>query len=79
MKAFMILGAIIGFLIGSGLSLADECSLSTVLWRGCASALAVAILARWWSGIWFHNLRMAVKQRRQAALSIPVKAKPAIK
>ncbi len=75
----MILGAIIGFLIGVGLSLADECSWSTAIWRGCAAALAVAVLARWWSGIWLHNLRAAVKQRRQAPLNIPVKSKPATK
>lgn len=75
----MILGAIIGFLLGAGMALADDCSWSTALWRGCAAALVVAVLARWWSGIWFHNFRVAVKQRRHAALNIPVKSKPVIK
>jgi hypothetical protein len=79
MKAFMILGAIIGFLTGAGLSLADGCSWSTALWRACAAALVVAVLARWWSGIWLQNLRMAMRQRRQAPLNIPVKSKPVIK
>lgn len=75
----MILGAIIGFLIGAGMSLSDQCSWPTALWRGCAAAMAVAILARWWSGIWLHNLRVAVKERRQASVSIPAKTKPANK
>jgi len=79
MKAFMILGSIIGFLAGASLSLNDGCSWSTAIWRACASALVVALLSRWWSSILLQNLRLAVKQRRQAPLNIPVKSKAVTK
>jgi hypothetical protein len=65
MKSLMILGAIVGFLIGGGFSLAGACSWSTALWRACAAALAAAVLARWWSRLWLINLNETVKQRRR--------------
>ena len=79
MKSFMILGALVGFLIGAGVSLAGDCPWPTALWRAGVAALAMGILTRWWSGIWLQNLRSAVKQRRQASFSIPAKTKPVIK
>jgi hypothetical protein len=74
MKAFMILWAIIGFLIGVGFSLTDNCQWSTAFWRGCVAALAAAVLARWWSGVWLEGLRDSIRQR-QYKRTIPV-AKP---
>lgn len=66
MKSIMILGAIIGFLIGGGFSLAGGCSWPTALWRACAAALVAAVLARWWSRLWLINLNETVKQRRRS-------------
>lgn len=61
MKALMILGAIVGFLIGVGLGLATGCSWSTTLWRACAAALGTAVLTRWWGGIWLSSLKDALE------------------
>jgi len=73
MKAFVILGSIIGFLIGAGCSLAGDCSWSTAISRACIAALAAAFLTRWWSRIWMESLEDAVKQRRHPR---PVETKP---
>jgi len=59
MKALIILGAIVGFLMGIGLGFATGSSWSTTLWRACAAALGVAVLTRWWSGVWLSSLREA--------------------
>ena len=44
MKSFMIFGAMVGFLIGAGFSLAGYCPWDTALWRACAAALLGAML-----------------------------------
>jgi Na+-driven multidrug efflux pump len=79
MKSHIILGSILGFLVGAGFSLVQQCSWSTALWRACVAALIVAILTRWWSRIWLQSLGDAIRQRRQAAANPPAKAKPVIK
>ena len=78
MKPFMIFGAIVGFLIGGGFSVADDCSWSTALWRACMAALVLATVTRWWSRVWLQSLRDAVNQRRYER-SNPPKPKPAVK
>lgn len=75
MKSFMILGSVFGFLIGAGFSLAGDCPFSTALWRACISALLAAVLARWWSSVWFDGLQNAIENRRNA----PHPAKPEVK
>lgn len=67
----MILCAIVGLVIGIGFSVAGNCTWATAFWRGCVCALAAAILARWWSGVWLDNLRDAVRQA-QYRRSVPV-------
>jgi hypothetical protein len=76
MKAFMILGALIGFCIGGGFSLAGDCGWSTALWRACAAALPAAILARWWSRMWLVSLGDAVEKSRQARANATFESKP---
>lgn len=78
MKSFMILGAIVGFLIGAGFSLLENCPWSTALWRACIGALAAAVLARWWSRIWLQGLQSAI-ENRHARPSTVGDIKPAIK
>ena len=57
MKALMILGAIVGFLIGAGCGIAGNSPWSATLWRACAAALVAAVLARWWGRVWLNSLR----------------------
>jgi hypothetical protein len=64
MKALMILGAIVGFLIGSAFGLAGSSPWPGTLWRSCAAALLAAVLTRWWSRVWINSLRDAHHQRR---------------
>lgn len=59
----MILGAIVGFLIGTGFGLAQSSSWPVILWHGCAAALLAALLARWWSRIGLGSLRDAIRNR----------------
>jgi hypothetical protein len=77
MKSFMIFGAIIGFLTGAGLSVADDCAWPTALWRACAAALLIALFTRWWSRIWLASLRHALNQRRHTPANPASKTKPA--
>jgi hypothetical protein len=64
MKALIILGAIVGFLIGAGFGLAASSPWPSTLWRACAAALAACVLTRWWGRIWMQGLRDSLEQRR---------------
>ena len=64
MKALMILGAIVGFLIGTGFGMAASSPWPATLWRSCAAALAAAILVRWWGRVWMRSLHDALHNRR---------------
>lgn len=78
MKALMIFGALVGFLIGSGPALAGVSSWATALWRACAAALLAALLTRWWIRVWLSGLEESLNQRRQlrASPSAPTKTNP---
>jgi len=77
MKPFVILGAIAGFAVGGGCSLLNDCPESTAWWRACAAALLMAVLVRWWGGMWMQNLADAVNQRRhQPAHEVKSTLKP---
>jgi hypothetical protein len=64
MKSLMILGAIVGFLIGTGFALAGNSPWPAALWRSCAAALIAAVLARWWGRVWLKSLRDSLHDRR---------------
>jgi uncharacterized membrane protein YeiB len=64
MKALIILGAIVGFLIGAGFGLAGSSPWPAALWRACAAALVATVLTRWWSRVWMQGLRESLEQRR---------------
>jgi len=76
MKALMILGAIVGFLIGSGFGLAGNTAWPATLWRACAAALVGGILARWWSRVCLNNLRDSLNDRRTLRAAAPGDPKP---
>jgi hypothetical protein len=76
MKALIILGAIVGFLMGAGFGLAGNSPWPNALWHACAAALAAAFLTRWWSRVWMQSLRDSMDQRSRPR---PSNAKPAVK
>ena len=65
MKAIMILGANVGFVLGISASILGGCSWSTALGHAGAAALAGGILGRWWGKIWYTELQSALEQRRR--------------
>lgn len=79
MKALIVLGAIVGFLIGAGFGLAASSPWPATLWRACAAALGACILTRWWGRIWMQGLRDSLEQRRArratSTVSIPTTKK----
>lgn len=79
MKALMILGALVGFLIGSSFGLTGRSSWPTALWHASAGALVAAVLTRWWTRIWFQGLRESLIQRRNSRSASPLNGKPAAK
>ena len=66
MKALMIFGSMVGFLIGCSSAFTGLVPWSTALWRGSAAALAAFLLTRWWSGVWLEGLRHSMSQRRNS-------------
>jgi hypothetical protein len=71
----MMLGAIVGFLVGSSFGLAGSSPWPTTLWRACAAALLAAVLTRWWGRIWLGSLRDAIHHRQTFRNSPPVDKK----
>ena len=65
MKAIMILGANVGFVLGISASILGGCSWSTALGHAGIAALAGGILGRWWGKIWYTELHSAIEQRRR--------------
>jgi len=66
MKSMMILGAISGFILGVGCSMAGDCPGSTVFWHATVAALAGGLLARWCGRMWLTGLADALEQQRRA-------------
>ena len=67
MKKLMVLGAMLGFLIGTAFGLLQQCSWPSILWRSSISAVVAGLLLRWWGKLWIVGLRQAYAQK-QAAL-----------
>lgn len=79
MKAFIILGAIVGFAIGAGFGLAGSSPWPATFWRACAAALLAAVLTRWWSKVWIRSLRESFEHRAAPRTPVDIPAKPAAK
>lgn len=73
----MILGAIAGFVVGTGASLAGNCSASTAFWHASVTALVGGILARWCGRMWLTGLAAALEQQRRARAQASEKNTPA--
>lgn len=63
----MILGAILGFILGAGTSLAANCTSATAFWHACVTALVGGILARWCARMWLTGLADALEQQHRRA------------
>jgi hypothetical protein len=79
MKALIILGAIVGFAIGTGFGLAAGGPWPTTVWRACAAALIAAFLTRWWSGVWLRGLKESLDHHHPHRAPAHLPAKPASK
>jgi hypothetical protein len=77
MKALIVLGAIVGFLIGAAFGVAGRSPWPDALWHACAAALAAGVLTRWWSRVWMQSLRDSLDQHQR--MRRPGNAKPAAK
>jgi hypothetical protein len=67
MKLLLLIGALVGFLTGVVLGLANQSGWPMILWRSAFASLAFGILLRWWGQRWVQCLRTA-QQERFAAL-----------
>ena len=63
MKALMILGSLVGFLVGTGFGLASSSPWPSAFWRACVAALAAGFLTRWWGRVWLSGLRDSLEKR----------------
>jgi len=79
MKALVIFGSVIGFVVAAGFGMANGSSWPNILWHASAAALATAFLTRWWGLVWFTGLRDAVEQRRRANHLNSTETKPTAK
>lgn len=79
MKASMILGAIVGFLIGAGFRLAGGRPWLAVLWHAFAVGLVAAQLTRCWSRVWLTSLSDAPHDCHPGRASASAEAKTAMK
>jgi hypothetical protein len=75
MKRFMAIGALLGFLIGTGVGLARHGDWPSLLWRSSASALAGALLLRWWGRLWIQCFESSLQARPRAEQSNPLLSK----
>jgi hypothetical protein len=78
MKALMALGAILGFLIGTGFALAGRTAWPGALWNASAAALVASLLMRWWGQVWVKSLHDSIQKRRAESHTAPANAKPSI-
>jgi len=77
MKAIMLAGGFLGFVIGLGCSLSQGADWPAALWRASLAAYLGGWLLRWWGRVWAVSLREATQQQR--AEPAPPPARPAPK
>jgi hypothetical protein len=71
MKAMMLVGGLLGFLIGMGFALAQESEWPSALWRASIGAYLAGLLMRWWGRVWVNSIRQM--QTEKMAEAVPVK------
>ena len=68
MKLLMLMGAILGFSVGCGVSLLQQSPWPNVVWHACLAAYASGMLLRWWGRTWERNLRLSLAEKHAAAV-----------
>jgi hypothetical protein len=66
MKSLLLVGGLLGWGIGMGVSLTKGNSVATSLWHGCLAAYVAALLTRWWGHTWRKSLVEAIREREEA-------------
>lgn len=66
MKKQMILGALIGFVLGTASGWSQDCSWPTILWRATVCACAAGMLLRLWARVWAASLQKVATDRLAA-------------
>ena len=67
MKALMILGGLLGFLIGAGLGLTQTGAWADALWRASVTTLVGGLLLRWWGRMWLQCFVQSQQEQLAAA------------
>jgi hypothetical protein len=70
MKSLLLLGGLLGWGVGMGISLNQGDSLMTCLWHGCLAAYLTALLMRWWGRTWRKSLEQSLHERQEAENAI---------
>jgi hypothetical protein len=63
MRAWMILGGFMGFLIGILFGLAQGSAWPSVIWKASVATLLAGLLMRWWGRVWINSIRDSHRQR----------------
>ena len=63
MKAMMILGGLLGFVMGLVLALSQQAEWPSVLWRASIAAYLSGLMMRWWGRMWVKSLKEVSLQR----------------
>jgi hypothetical protein len=70
MKLLLLVGAMLGWSLGTALSYEKGNAWPTCFWHGCLAAYLTALLMRWWGRAWRKSLEQSLQEREQAQSAI---------
>ncbi len=73
MKSLMLIGALLGFFIGTAFSLAQADAWPATLWHACAAAYLGSLMLRWWGHAWRKSLALSLEEKERAPQPPPSK------
>ena len=59
----MIIGALMGFLIGSGFGLSRQGDWPGTFWKACVTAYLAGMLMKWWAKTWMKALEETLQKK----------------
>jgi hypothetical protein len=65
MKSLLLVGGLLGWGVGMGVSLEKGNSLPASFWHGCLAAYFTALLMRWWGRAWRKSLEQSIQERQE--------------
>jgi hypothetical protein len=71
MKSLLLVGGLLGWGMGVGVSYLRGDSWPTCFWHGCLAAYLTALLMRWWGRAWRTSLQQSLQEREKAEQSMP--------